>query len=173
MSEGPIHDEHPFIPPPDERDRARQLRGRLVSPVTIVTAGGPEARTGLTVSSLMTAEGNPPHVFFLVGEATDFFAAMEETGRFVVHVLGDDDRSTADIFAGLRPSPGGSFAGLDVVDGEYGPELARFGTRAYCRYVGGHHATYHLLAYGEIDRIDIADLSHPLAYFRGGYRSLR
>lgn len=172
MSEGAIHDEHPFATPPEDREPARQLRGRLVAPVTIVTAGGPGARAGLTISSLIAAEGEPAHVFFLVGTDTDFYDVMEATGRFVVHVLSDADRDAADVFAGLRPSPGGVFAGLEVVDGDYGPELQRFATRAYCRFDGGTRETYHLLARGAIDRIELSDLADPLSYFRGAYRHL-
>ncbi len=171
MSDGSIHDEHPFQPPLGERDPARRLRGRLVAPVTVVTAGRPEGRAGLTVSSLMVAEGEPARVYFLVGTTTDLFEAMQETGRFVVHVLGDADGDIADVFAGLRPSPGGPFRGREVVDGDYGPELP-LGTRAYCRFVGGEEATYHLLAAGEIDRIELSEFTDPLAYFRGSYRRL-
>ena len=172
MSEGAIHDEHPFATPPEDREPARQLRGRLVAPVTILTAGGAEARAGLTVSSLMAAEGEPSHVFFLVGTDTEFYDAMAETGRFVVHVLSADDRELADVFAGLRPNPGGPFAGLDIVDGHHGPELTRFGTRAYCTFEGGTAETYHLLARGAIERIELDDLADPLSYFRGAYRRL-
>ena len=45
-----IHSGHPFadgVP----RDPVRQLRGRLVSPVTLWTAGDADRRAGLTVSS--------------------------------------------------------------------------------------------------------------------------
>lgn len=173
MSEGPIHDEHPFATPLEQRDPARQLRGRLVAPVTVLTAGPPDSRAGLTVSSLVTAEGEPPQVLFLVGQTTDFHDVMLETERFVVHVLGVEDRSVADIFAGIRPAPGGMFAGLDVEDGEHGPELLRFPTRARCRVVGSLETTYHLLVRGEIDAITIGDLDDPLAYFRGDYRRLQ
>ncbi len=52
-SHGEIHDEHPFVTPPEQRDPARRLRGRLAAPVTILTAGRDRNRTGLTVSSLV------------------------------------------------------------------------------------------------------------------------
>ncbi|MGZ8756004.1 MAG: flavin reductase, partial [Acidimicrobiia bacterium] len=62
MSGGWIHEEHPFAAPPDLRDPARQLRGRLTSGITVLTSGGPDQRTGLTVSSLLIAEGEPSRV---------------------------------------------------------------------------------------------------------------
>src|SRR5919197_877292 len=51
---------HPFTTPPERRDPARRLRGRLLAPVTVWTAGHPPATAGLTVSSLLVAEGRPP-----------------------------------------------------------------------------------------------------------------
>ena len=52
-----IHHEHPFQTPADQREPARRLRGRLTSPVTIWTAYGAEGPVGLTVSSIIVAEG--------------------------------------------------------------------------------------------------------------------
>jgi hypothetical protein len=34
--------QHPFATPPDRRSPARRLRGRLLAPVTVWTAGAPE-----------------------------------------------------------------------------------------------------------------------------------
>ncbi len=167
-----IHEEHPFATPPDERDPVRQFRGRLVAPVTLVTAGPADERVGMTISSLMVAEGEPSQVYFLVGSATDLFHAVEKTGRFVVHVLAEGHRVLSDVFAGIRPSPGGMFAGLDVTDGSHGPEIGGLGTRLCCAYAGGDEATFHVLVTGVVERVEIDDLNDPLAYFRGRYRRL-
>jgi flavin reductase (DIM6/NTAB) family NADH-FMN oxidoreductase RutF len=172
MGGGQIHDEHPFVTPPDLRDPARQLRGRLASGVTLLTAGGPDARAGLTVSSLLIAEGEPSRVVALVGEATDLWPAMEESGAFVLHVLRGGDRQLSDRFAGLRPSPGGLFAGLGVEDTPWGPSIAMLGVRAYCRLERSVETGFHRLVTGMIDQIDLEDLDEPLLYYRGRYRLL-
>lgn len=173
MSSGSIHDEHPFATPPDLRDPARQLRGRLGSAVTLLTAGGPDGRTGLTVSSLLIAEGEPSRVVALVGEATDLWFAIEQSGAFVLHILGVNDRPLSDRFAGLRPSPGGVFAGLDVEDTPWGPAVATLGTKAFCRLERSVETGFHRLVTGIIDQIDLDDLADPLVYYRGRYRLLR
>ncbi len=170
---GAIHEEHPFATPAEDRDPVRRFRGRLAAPVTVITAGGPEARTGLTISSLVVAEGDPAHVFFLIGPDADLFDAINETGTFVVHILEDRHRHLGDRFAGLRPSPGGLFAGLDVVDGRYGPELADLATRLYCRHESGTEYTVHVLESGIVEESAVHELVEPLVYFRGRYRRLQ
>jgi len=172
MSGGWIHDEHPFAAPPDLRDPARQLRGRIASGITVLTSGGPDNRTGLTVSSLLIAEGEPSRVVVLVGEATDLWFAIEQSGSWVLHVLGAGDRQLADRFAGLRPSPGGLFADVEVEDTPWGPTISILGTRAYCRLERSVETGFHRLVTGVIDQIDLASLADPLLYYRGRYRIL-
>ncbi|NNC73891.1 MAG: flavin reductase [Acidimicrobiia bacterium] len=169
---GEIHDEHPFAAPVADRDPVRRFRGRLGSPITIITAGDADGRTGLTVSSLMVAEGEPSRVFTLIGPTTDLFQAMEETGRFVVHICEDGHGPLADVFAGLRPSPGGLFIDSDVTQTEYGPVLDDLPNRMYCSYLSGEEETYSVLVEGIIEEVELTELPDPLVYFRGKYRSL-
>ena len=172
MSGGRIHDEHPFAAPPDLRDPARQLRGRLASGITLLTSGGPDSRAGLTVSSLLIAEGEPSRVVVLVGEATDVWYAIEQTGSWVLHVVGATDRGLSDRFAGLRPSPGGVFVGLDVEDTPWGPTIPSLATRAYCRLERSVETGFHRLVTGMVDQIDLEGAADPLVYYRGRYRKL-
>ena len=167
-----IHDEHPFATPREERDPVRRFRGRLAAPVTIVTSGSGSGRTGLTISSLVVAEGEPGVAVMLVGPTTDLWFALEETGRAVVHVAREGNRALSARFAGLAPSPGGLFAGLDVAQGEWGPEIAGLSNRLYCTRVGAVETGYLLVVSLAIDRIEVDDLTDPLAYFRGSYRRL-
>jgi flavin reductase (DIM6/NTAB) family NADH-FMN oxidoreductase RutF len=170
--QGGVHEEHPFETPQDKRDPARRFRGRLAAPVTIITSGVGERRTGLTVSSLVVAEGDPSRIYFLLGSTTDLFYGLEETGRFVVHVLEGNDNVLADVFAGLRPSPGGRFANTAVEQTEWGPVFTDVKTRAYCTFEGGDEETFFIVAEGKIDKLEMSDIKDPLVYFRGNYRNL-
>jgi len=164
-----IHDEHPFADPEDLRDPVRRFRGRLAAPVTIVTAGGAGTRTGLTVSSLVVAEGEPSRVFFLCGTLTDLWVEIVAGSGFVVHVLEEEHRELSDRFAGIRPSPGGLFAGLDPEDTPWGPVIPSIETRAYCRLTGHTETGIYALVDGIVDRVDLSDVTRPLQYFRGRY----
>jgi len=170
---GEIHeDENPFVAPESERDPVRRFRGRLAAPVTIVTAGDDTGRSGLTVSSIMLAEGDPGTMHFLLGPTADVYEDIERTDRFVVHVLAQANRGLSDVFAGRRPSPGGPFSGLATTSTEWGPALNDVADRAYCSGVSVIEKGYSLLVSGRIDVVEIGNLTDPLSYFRGNYRSL-
>ena len=169
MSQGEIHDEHPFATPQELRDPVRRFRGRLTAPVTIVTSGGPSARTGLTVSSVIVAEGEPAFVHFLAGTGAEVWDSIADTGTFIVHVLERGHRSMSDVFAGYRPSPGGLFAGLDITDTPHGPEIQELPTRCYCRLADSRETAFHTLVTGVIERVQLHDLRDPLRWFRGEY----
>lgn len=167
-----IHTDHPFVPEPDERDRTRRFRGRLTAPVTIVTAGTGDKRTGLTVSSLMVVEGEPPHIVMVVGPTSDLWDLIDETGRLIVHVCRQSENGRADVFAGLRPSPGGVFADSPTEMTEWGPVLTDIPDRAYCTVSEREELGYSGLVTARIDEVEVSNINNPLVYFRGKYRAL-
>ncbi len=166
-----IHDSDPFATPPEAKTAGRSLRGRLAAPVTIWTAGSGSHRAGLTVSSVVVADGEPALVLGLVAPTTDLFEAIGSSERFVMHVLARDAWRTAEVFAGRRPSPGGIFEAVAAVDTEWGPRFDAPAT-AYCSVIGRQEVGYHVLVTASIDQVEQEDLDAPLVYFRGKYRGL-
>lgn len=167
-----IHSDHPFVPGPEERDLTRRFRGRLTAPVTVFTAGSGDRRVGLTVSSLFIVEGESPSLHAVVGPTSDLWDAIDETGRFVVHVCRERHTAMADVFAGLRPNPGGVFAGSETTESDWGPVLDELTDRAYCSLTSKEEIGWSGVVRGSIDQIEVTSLTDPLAYFRGKYRSL-
>ena len=168
-----VRSEDPFATPAAERDPARRLRGRLVAPVTVWTAGEGRLRAGLTVSSLLVAEGEPPVVLGLIGPLTDLFEVLTTTGAFAVHVLEEGDRRLADSFAGAHPGPGGPFEGLDVEDSPWGPLLPGTRTTIGCRLAGTATAGWFELVRGTVEELRLAPGRRPMAWLAGRYRGLR
>lgn len=165
-----IHSDHPFIPPPHERNQARRLRGRLPAPVTLWTAIGDDGPAAWTVSSLLVVDGEPPEVAGLLKEATDLYDAALSSGRVAVTVLGDEHRHLADAAAELAPAPGGIWRLAEFTDTEWGPVVAGrswFGAR-----IGGtpEPIGWNVLARGAIEHIHLTD-GHTLGVLRGRYRS--
>lgn len=167
-----IHSEDPFAVPVEQRDPVRRLRGRLATPVTILTAG--ETRpAGLTVSSVLIVEGAPPRTAVLVGAGADLVDAVEETKRFLVQVLEAGNETVADVFAGRRPSPGGMFRSVETQSTQWGPLIDGVENWAGCCLEEIRPLGDQLLIVGEIEDLHVGELDDPLVYFRGMYRRLR
>ncbi len=66
-----IHGDHPFLPPEEERSPVRRFRGRLPSPVTLWTSVHNGERAGLTVSSMLVANGEPGYVLGVLDPESD------------------------------------------------------------------------------------------------------
>jgi 3-hydroxy-9,10-secoandrosta-1,3,5(10)-triene-9,17-dione monooxygenase reductase component len=166
-----IHSENPFEVPLGQRNPVRRLRGRLAAPVTIVTAQD-DRPAGLTVSSLLVVEGEVSRVAALVGAGSDLLPAVETSGAFVAHVLTDQHRSIADVFAGLRPAPGGMFTVVRTEETAWGPHLADVSDWAGCRLEEIRPLGEQFLLVGAIEDLSVSELSSPLIHFRGVYRRL-
>lgn len=166
-----IHSEHPFSVPIDRRDPVRRLRGRLVAPVTVLTADVDDP-AGLTVSSFFVIEGEVARAAALVGPGSDFLEAAERSGAFVAHVLDDDRAVVADVFAGLRPAPGGMFKAVEAEASPWGPRLVDVEDWAGCSLEEVRPLGEQLLLVGVISHLEVSDLHDPLIYFRGVYRRL-
>jgi 3-hydroxy-9,10-secoandrosta-1,3,5(10)-triene-9,17-dione monooxygenase reductase component len=164
--------QHPFAVPPERRDPARRLRGRLVAPVTVWTAGHPPAAAGLTVSSVLVAEGQPAHLLGLIDPTSAFWEAMQEARAFVVHILAVGDLALAERFSQIRPRVQGPFDGLKVAESAWGPVLGGKHPRAACHLAGSTPVGYAELVEGVIEQLELPGLEDPLAYLHGSYRSV-
>ena len=162
--------EDPFLPPVEDRRVDRRLRGRLLAPVTVWTAGTPSARAGLTVSSVLVAEGEPPEILGLLDPLSEVRHLLEERGGFVVHVLQEGDRRLASSFAGKYPAD--PFEGLEVEDTAYGPVVAGNRTVISCRFTRAIGVGYQDLVTGVIEGVAMAEPVSPLGYYRGRFRTL-
>jgi len=167
-----VSGQHPFATPPDRRSPARRLRGRLLAPVTVWTAGSPSAGAALTVSSVLVAEGEPARILGLIDPTSALWEAAREAGAFVVHLLLAGDRALAERFAEIRPPIRGTFTGLEVAASPWGPLLGGRRSWAACRLAGSAPAGYAELVEGVIERLELDDGDDPLGWFRGGYVSV-
>lgn len=168
-----IHDENPFVEETSDREPSRRFRGRLANPVTIVTSGEAGRPAGLTVSSLVVVDGAPATTLIVVGPVTDLWEALVTTGRLVVHVCEFSDRGLADVFAGMRPSPGGPFATTPFTQSGHGPVIDALPDRLFCSVTSTEEVGYSGLVRASVDRVELSDLTDPLVHFRGYYRRLQ
>ncbi len=166
-----VGDEDPFATPESARRADRRLRGRLLAPVTVWTAATGEDRAGLTVSSLVVAEGEPAQLFALVDPLSELHRLAAESGRVLVHVLGAGEEKVAAFFAGRYPVD--PFEELAFEPDEYGPRLAGERTTVRARFASSEPAGFQNLLRATVDSVLLATGGEdPLAWYRGGFRRL-
>ena len=166
-----IHTEHPFSDPAD--DPVRRFRGRLGGTVSLWTTGSGAGRAGLTVTSYVVANGDPPHVLGLVDPESELAETAQKTQRLVVQLLEWQHREVAETFAGLFPSPGGLFRGGPWSDTDWGPVLDDASAWAGVRIVEEPRAAgWSLLLEGSVEHVELRQSSRPLLHRRGRYLTL-
>jgi len=165
-----IHSEHPFLDP--EPDPVRRFRGRLGGVVTLWTCGSSSSSSsgsGLTVSSLMVANGSPAHVLALLDPDSSFLAGLRASTTSVVQLLGWGHRDLADAFAGVAPAPGGPFRMAQWRETEWGPVLADATTWAGVRLAEARSVGWSELVDCVVEHVEVGDEDAPLVHRRGRY----
>ncbi len=165
-----IHSDHPFVPAEGDRDLLRRVRGRVPAPVTVWAAGEGSQRRGLTVSSMLIANGEPSHVLGLVDPDSDFWASAPTS--VVVNILGPDHRYLADAFAGTAPAAGGPFTLGTWRETEWGPALDDSAGWIGIRLMEQEPRTvgWGLLIDGVVDHVELG-ATDALVHLRGRYRT--
>lgn len=162
-----IHSDHPFMPPSGDRDPLRRLRGRMPAPVTVWASGTGGNRAGLTISSVIVANGEPAHVLALVDADSDWWSSGPES--VAVNVLAQEHRFLADAFAGTAPAPGGPFTLGDWSDSDWGPVLSDSAGWLGVSLLGETRAVgWGLLVEGVVEHVEPGE-ADALIHLRGRY----
>jgi len=146
------------------------MRARLGGTVSLWTCGSGASRSGLTVSSLMLAHGDPGHALALVDPESDFAAALAGSRTAVVQLLEWPHRDLADAFAGVAPAPGGVFTLGSWRDTEWGPLLEGVSGWAGVRLASDPvEVGWSLLVDTVIEHVELGEEDAPLVHRRGRY----
>ena len=165
-----IHSEHPFADPASARDAVRSFRGRLPAGVTLWTAAAPRRPVGLTVSSVLVANGEPARLLALLDPLADLTEALLASGIAAVTLLSRDQRRLAEVFAGQLPAPGAEFEGF--TESGYGPVPPSASAWAGVRLESHAPMGWSLLATCVIEHLEFGAETAPLLHYRGGYPRL-
>lgn len=168
-----IHGDHPFATPENERSAVRRFRGRLPSPVTLWTAAHDGTRNGLTVSSVLVADGDPGYIVGLLDPDSDLWDTLQAGRHAVVSLLTEQHQQLADAFGYVAPAPGGPFRMAEWIDTEFGPALAG-ATWAGCRLTGEAVRTgWSVQVRLEIVQVDLGPEDVvPVVHRRGRYHRI-
>ncbi len=144
----------------------RNVMGRFLTGVTVVTTRHAGGLHGITASAVASLSLEPPRLLVCLNKQSATRGAVAAAGRFVVNVLGAGQDALAMHFASRLPD---KFAALDYTLDAHGlPRLpgtiAALGCRVVREVDGGTHGVF----IGEVE-----DSAHapgaPLGYFRGRF----
>ncbi len=184
---------NPWADPPEARDPLRRLRGRLALPVTVWLAGlpgqddlGPSATlatgtatpgpgsailsgapTGLTISSVVLASGDPARLAGVLSPTADLTELITQPpGPFVVHILTAGHRRLAKHFAGELPAPPDL---LVTRTSAYGPVLVAVQDRLYCRTLRHEPFGTSVLVQAAVESVEVGRAGRGLAWYHGRF----
>jgi flavin reductase (DIM6/NTAB) family NADH-FMN oxidoreductase RutF len=124
---------------------------------------------GLTVSSVLVANGEPGRLLALLDPDSDLVGTLTSTGRGVVALLRWEDRALAEAFAGTAPAPGGPFRQAAFRTTPWGPLLEGVTAWAGVRLESTGELGWSLLVTCELERVSVGDDDEPLVHRRGRY----
>ncbi|MCZ7555930.1 MAG: flavin reductase family protein [Bacteroidia bacterium] len=151
--------------------RFRQVLGSFVTGVTIVTTRFGNEYVGLTINSFTSVSLEPMLIQINIAKNTTSHDAIEESGRFVVNILAEDQQLLSTVFAGAPPADRFKHAtvwetdsGCPVIEGS----IAYLDVRVTAVYDGGDHSIF----LAEVQDMRVLRDAPPLLYFRGKYGRL-
>ena len=129
----------------------RNVLGCFGTGVTVVTTiGASGERVGLTANSFSSVSLDPPIVLWSLGKQSRYLPVFNESGRFVINVLGLDQLHLSNQFA--KPSDD-RFAGVECQVGLGGlPVIQGCAANIECETISAQEVGDHVLFLGKILR---------------------
>ncbi len=143
---------------------------RAAASVHVITTDGPGGRAGLTASAVtsVSADTEKPSLLVCLNRASRSAAAILENGVFCVNLLGGEQQTLADAFAGR--GTGARFALGQWITGPTGsPVLADALVAWDCRITRSELVGSHHVMIGQAERVWLNAPRLPLVYANRGY----
>jgi flavin reductase (DIM6/NTAB) family NADH-FMN oxidoreductase RutF len=148
----------------------RDACGRFTTGVCVVTSSGPGGPSGLTANAVTSVSLDPPLVLVCFDRTARTLTAVEQSGRFAVHVLAHEQEDEAARFASKRPEAE-KFAGSTWSVRSGVPILDGCLAGLVCELRKLFPAGDHVIGLGEVVDLWGAD-GEPLVFYRGDYWAL-
>ncbi len=144
----------------------RQVIGRFMSGVVVITATHQGERRGMTVSAVASLSLDPPMIVTCLNAASSTQEVVRRAGAFAVNILAEDQEHLAGLFARPGADP---FRDLPYESGITGaPILAGALAVLECRIAQEVRGGSHRVLLADVVRASAGEGS-PLAYFRGRF----
>lgn len=152
------------------QDEFRNALSRFASGITVVSTKDAAGKLhGITVSAFCSVSLDPPMVLICIEKTTVSHYAFEESGVFVVNILGDSQALASEKFAAPHTD---KFDDIDIYLGIDGvPVLKDALANLECRLTFSYHGGDHSIFVGQVETVTVRD-GDPLVYFRGEYGTI-
>lgn len=148
---------------------ARRVRGRIPTPVAIVTGHGPKGPIGLTIGSLSMVSADPPLMNFFGMQESRTFAILRHLDQLSINVLDERHERVCLAFAS---STGAQF---DVGDWDMtcpqGPVLTSAVVSMTCEVETVYEAGDHIGVMVRLKQVAVSD-KRPMVFYRGSMSRL-
>jgi flavin reductase (DIM6/NTAB) family NADH-FMN oxidoreductase RutF len=154
---------------PIEPQLFRSVMGHFPTGVTAVTALDAGEPVGMTVGSFTSVSLDPPLVAFLPGRHSRTWARIRHAGSFCVNVLTCEQLELCSALATNHDDKFGAITWHTAISGS--PVIDGALAWIDCAIDAVHPAGDHDIVVGRVLALqaDVAALSGPLLFFRGGY----
>jgi 4-nitrophenol 2-monooxygenase / 4-nitrocatechol 4-monooxygenase, reductase component len=144
----------------------RQVIGRFMSGVVVITATHQGERRGMTVSAVASLSLDPPMIVTCLNAASSTQEVIRRAGAFAVNVLAEDQEHLAGLFARPGADPFGDLPCEPGITGA--PILAGALAVLECQIAQEVRGGSHRVLLANVVRAS-AGQGSPLAYFRGRF----
>lgn len=142
--------------------------------VSVIAAGHPGERAGLTATAVSSLSDSPPTILACVHRSAAAHDLIVRVKSFSVNMLANDQQDAAECFAGRRGLRGEErFAGLVWTTMRSGaPVLDGAVASLDCELLDQHSFTTHSMFIGRVLDGRFRSEKQPLLYFRGDFWDL-
>ena len=142
----------------DPREFRRAL-GHFATGVTVVTAEHGGKPFGATISAVSALSAEPPMVLVCLNQNLGTHAAIQQSGRFTINILSDEQGELARTFATPNADKFGNAAWAAT---PHGPRLPEAIAHLSCRVVQTHEGGTHRIFVGSVLQATTAADRGPL-----------
>ncbi len=156
------------------KENFMEAMSRAATFVAVATTDGEAGRHGVTVSSLtsVSADGEHPSLLVCIHRQSAASTAILQNGGFCANLLGHDQQSLSNLFAGRSGAAGSDrFADCAWHPGRAGqPMLAGAAASFECTLATSVLWESHFVIIGKVTAVEMSENEDVLLYGQRGYR---
>ncbi len=150
----------------------RQAWGKFATGVSVITTVQPGGEVhGMTANGITSVSLDPLLALVCAGHTTTSYPLIQETGRFAINILNEEQTPIAEYFARPTDQKTGdldaSFTLTERGSAAIEGSLVHMDCRVVTEYVAGDHTIF----IGEVEEIAIGE-GRPLLYYEGRFERL-